>query len=128
MNPPRCACSAAKNSPESSTSPIVGAVHAERALRAEAPSPRGSASLARRAWGLAQWAAPGLILALLPKCPACVAAYVAAATGIGLSFSAAAGIRYGLLAMAIAAFALLIVRSAWNGLRGGAISAVDRGA
>jgi hypothetical protein len=46
-----------------------------------------------RARGLAKWLVPGGILAFMPKCPACVVGYVALATGLGISVSAAASIR-----------------------------------
>jgi len=46
-----------------------------------------------RATNIASLAFPGTVMALLPKCPLCIAAYVAMFTGIGLSVSTAAGIR-----------------------------------
>ena len=39
---------------------------------------------------------------LLPKCPACLAVYVAAYTGIGLTISSATSLRWGLLWIAVA--------------------------
>ena len=57
---------------------------------------------------------PGAMLALLPKCPACVAAYVALATGLGVSFSAAAYIRTSLVIVSIS---VLLFVAARRGLR-----------
>lgn len=39
------------------------------------------------------WILPGMALALMPKCPACFAAYFAAATGLGLTYSVASQLR-----------------------------------
>ena len=59
----------------------------------------------------AEWAAPSIGLALIPKCPACVAAYVAMFTGIGISVSMAARLRMGFLILCIVALAFVAVRS-----------------
>jgi hypothetical protein len=53
---------------------------------------------------------PGAALLLVPKCPLCVATYVAAATGIGVSLSVAASLRSALIALCLLAMAWLIVR------------------
>ena len=49
-----------------------------------------------------QWAAPIVTLALIPKCPACVAAYVLLFTGVGMSFHAAAAVRWTLMGLCVA--------------------------
>jgi hypothetical protein len=67
-------------------------------------------SRARRGREVAGWVIPGVILALIPKCPACLAAYVAIATGIGLSMPAATYLRAGLLISCIAALGFLAAR------------------
>ena len=69
----------------------------------------------RFAW--AKCSLPTLILALLPKCPACLAAYVALGTGISLSMAAASALRTLLIVACVATLAWLFVsllRPAWR--------------
>ena len=73
-----------------------------------------SGTAARRAADLAQWVAPAATLALLPKCPMCVAAYVALFTGISLSAAAATYLRGGLVALCMTSLVLLIGRRAYR--------------
>lgn len=47
---------------------------------------------------------PGILLLLLPKCPLCLAAWIALATGIGISATAASYLREGVIAVCIAMF------------------------
>lgn len=57
------------------------------------------------------WVFPSCLLMLVPKCPLCIAAYMAAATGIGISVSTAAGIRYALVAACVALIVFAVRRS-----------------
>lgn len=59
---------------------------------------------------IAGWVLPGATLALLPKCPACVAAYIALATGLGVSFSTAAYIRASIVIVSVSVLVFLAVR------------------
>jgi hypothetical protein len=65
---------------------------------------------ARRWLDLTGWMVPGVILALLPKCPACLAAYVAIGTGIGLSLSIATYLRLLLVIVCVASLSYLAAR------------------
>jgi hypothetical protein len=59
---------------------------------------------------MASWIGSSAILALMPKCPACLAAYVAAGTGLGLSLMAPTHLQVALLILSVAALLYLAVR------------------
>jgi hypothetical protein len=63
-------------------------------MRIVTGDPHSAASRFRAA---ARWIIPSGILALLPKCPACLAAYFAIGGGLGISLSAATYLRSGLI-------------------------------
>lgn len=67
----------------------------------------------RNAVALGAWAVPGAVLVLLPKCPACFAAWAALWTGIGLSLPVASGLRMALIGSCLAMLLLL----AWRPVR-----------
>lgn len=83
--------------------------------RHDAPTPRvsdartGRATLARRCAGAIRWIAPGALLAVMPKCPACLAGYVAIWTGIGLSVPAAGRFRTLAIALCVISLSYLAV-------------------
>jgi Flp pilus assembly protein TadB len=71
---------------------------------------RRPASRWRRLGELAGWIIPGATLALIPKCPLCVAAYVALATGIGISLSTATFLRTTLIVICVASLTFIAAR------------------
>lgn len=72
--------------------------------RCKAWSPRIRAALA--------WALPITTLALIPKCPACLAGYVLILTGFGVSLPLAGNIRLALIASCVLLIAWLLARAA----------------
>ena len=47
---------------------------------------------------LAGWLLPGGLLVLMPKCPMCLAGYIAIFTGAGMSVAVAQGLRVAVIA------------------------------
>lgn len=58
---------------------------------------RHLSSFARHCLDKSGWLLPTAILTLFPKCPACLALYIALGTGVGLSVTAATYLRIALL-------------------------------
>jgi hypothetical protein len=78
-----------------------------------APNPtdgRRPIGLLHRARRNIQWLFPATLLALLPKCPLCVAAYVALFTGISISVSTARLIRILMLVFCLTSLVYLAIR------------------
>jgi hypothetical protein len=71
----------------------------------------GRVTATRRLAGIGAWAAPGVVLALVPKCPVCVAAYVGVGTGIGISLTTASFLRTATIGLCVASLVYLGVRA-----------------
>ena len=74
------------------------------------PEARPQKSWRHRARGMAGWILPGALLALLPKCPLCLAAYVALFTGVTMSGASAHLLLRALTALCVGTLALCVVR------------------
>jgi hypothetical protein len=79
----------------------------ETRIATSGPRPRG---IMRRVREIAGWILSGGILALLPKCPACLAAYLLIGTGIGISMSAATYLRMLLVALCVLSLSYLTAK------------------
>jgi hypothetical protein len=62
---------------------------------------------------------PSALLALMPKCPACLAAYVAIGTGIGISVSTATYLRLLLVILCVLSLSYLALRQVLHFVRRG---------
>jgi hypothetical protein len=77
--------------------------------RADANARRPASPL-HRMGELASWIIPSATLVLLPKCPVCVAAYLALATGIGISLPTATYLRAALVLLCVASLGFVVTR------------------
>lgn len=78
----------------------------------------GERRLARRTRGAAAWALPSIALALVPKCPLCIAAYLAIGGGLGMSLTTATHLRTALVWLCWSVLGLLAVRLMMRFVRG----------
>ena len=67
-------------------------------------------SRVRRSLGAAGYVVPSAILVLLPKCPACIVAYLAMGAGIGVTMTTAATLRMVLLVLCVACLGFVAAR------------------
>ena len=56
------------------------------------------------------WFVPGVVLALVPKCPACFAAWLALVSGAGVSTAMACNLRSALAVLCVASAAYALAR------------------
>lgn len=74
-------------------------------------TPQSPKILRSRISSVVKWALPITTLALVPKCPACIAGYALMFTGIGVSLSTADAIRVSLISGCIGAIVILLFRT-----------------
>ena len=72
----------------------------------------------RRTRDAAAWGLPSLVLALVPKCPMCVAAYLAIGGGLSVPFTTAAYLRTALVWLCWSVLLLLTARLVMRRMRG----------
>ena len=75
------------------------------------------ATRSRRIFELSQWIIPSAMLAVIPKCPVCVAGYAMLWTGVGISLSAARTVWTLLIVSCIFALVWLMAREVRSYLR-----------
>jgi hypothetical protein len=82
-------------------------------VEADATPDRPAPGFWRRLGGGLRWLTPGAGLLLVPKCPACLAGYIALSTGVGVTLPVAKALRIVLLVACVGCLAWL----AGNALR-----------
>ena len=79
-------------------------------VRKEDRSPKRSRSFFAHLRDFAGWLLPSATLLLLPKCPLCLAGYIALGTGIGLSVSGATYLRLVLIVLCVTTLFYVTIR------------------
>jgi hypothetical protein len=77
-----------------------------RTIAGAAPAP-----LYRRLLSFVGWIVPPAILALIPKCPACVAGYAVIGTSVGFSLSGFAQLRLAIIVLCLVVLSYVGTRS-----------------
>ena len=95
-----------------SSLPCCAVSHKTIGARIVSGDPRPAASRKRAARSFAGLIFPSAALVLLPKCPACIALYVAMGTGLGLSMATATYLRLGTVILCVASLAYFGARYA----------------
>jgi len=57
-----------------------------------------------------KWVTPSVVLVLIPKCPVCLAGYVALATGMSLSITTATYVRILMIILCVGSLLYLVVK------------------
>jgi hypothetical protein len=70
----------------------------------------GRDRLPRSVWRRIQWIFPAAMLAVMPKCPICLAAYIALFTGVGVSVSTARWIQILMLVLCVGSLTYFAAR------------------
>lgn len=68
----------------------------------------------RRGLNIAGTVIPAAVLVLLPKCPACIVAYLAIGAGIGVAASTAAYLRTTLVFLCLACLAYVVTKQVFR--------------
>jgi hypothetical protein len=82
----------------------------QRKLHTPRDAARQQSTWRRRVRDLAGWIVPGAVLALMPKCPMCLVAYVALCSGATISCSSAHILMRTLTALCVGTLALCLGR------------------
>ena len=71
---------------------------------------RGRKKTGRRFIDFIKMVTPAVIFIIIPKCPVCLAGYIALGTGIGLSITTATYLRIGLIVVCILSLAYFVTK------------------